>query len=64
VRLIDFLVLVGGSALDFEVPHLVSDALAPYGVVTGRANVRSTEGPRNAVATGLVLSAFNEWAGG
>jgi len=58
IRLIDFLVLVGGSALDFEVPHLISDALAQYGVVTGRANVRSTEGPRNAVATGLVLSAM------
>jgi hypothetical protein len=24
--------------------------------VTGRANVRGTEGPRNAVATGLVLA--------
>lgn len=64
IRLIDFVVLVGGSALDFEVPHLISDALAGNGVVTGRANVRGVEGPRNAVATGLVLSAFNGRNGG
>ncbi|MQL53316.1 diol dehydratase reactivase subunit alpha [Desulfofundulus thermobenzoicus] len=64
IRLIDFVVLVGGSALDFEVPHFISDALAHYGVVTGRANIRGTEGPRNAVATGLVLSAVNGQAGG
>lgn len=56
IRLISFLVLVGGSALDFEIPQMISDALLEYGVVTGRANVRGSEGPRNAVATGLVLS--------
>ncbi|MBE3585866.1 MAG: diol dehydratase reactivase subunit alpha [Thermoanaerobacter sp.] len=64
IRLIDFVVLVGGSALDFEVPHLISDALAQYGVVTGRANIRGTEGPRNAVATGLVISAVDGRFGG
>jgi diol dehydratase reactivase alpha subunit len=56
IRLISFVVLVGGSALDFEIPRMISDALVDYGVVTGRANVRGTEGPRNAVATGLVLA--------
>ena len=56
IRLIHFVVLVGGSALDFEIPKMISDALLEYAVVTGRANVRGTEGPRNAVATGLVLS--------
>ena len=56
IRLISFLVMVGGSALDFEIPKMISDALLDYGVVTGRANVRSQEGPRNAVATGLVLA--------
>lgn len=55
VRGIDFVVLVGGSALDFEIPQLVTRALADYRVVAGRANIRGTEGPRNAVATGLVL---------
>jgi len=49
-------VLVGGSALDFEIPQLVTDALSHYGIVAGRGNVRGTEGPRNAVATGLVLN--------
>jgi diol dehydratase reactivase alpha subunit len=56
IRLIHFVVLVGGSALDFEIPKMISDALMEYAVVTGRANVRGIEGPRNAVATGLVLS--------
>lgn len=56
IRLIDFVVLVGGSALDFEIPEMISDALAGYGVVAGRGNVRGTEGPVNAVATGLVLA--------
>ncbi|MEA4988805.1 MAG: diol dehydratase reactivase subunit alpha [Anaerovorax sp.] len=56
VRDIQFVVLVGGSALDFEIPQLVTDALAQYRVVSGRANIRGVEGPRNAVATGLVLS--------
>ena len=56
VRDIDFVVLVGGSALDFEIPQLVTHALAEYRVVAGRANIRGTEGARNAVATGLALS--------
>ena len=32
--------------------------LASYGVVVGSANVRGTEGPVNAVATGLVIHYF------
>ena len=56
VRDNQFVVLVGGSALDFEVPQMVTDALSQYKVVAGRGNIRGTEGPRNAVATGLVLS--------
>lgn len=60
IRLIGFLVMVGGSALDFEIPRMISDALIEYGVVTGRANVRGVEGPRNAVATGLVLAYSGE----
>lgn len=60
VRDIAFVVLVGGSALDFEVPQLVTDALSQYNVVAGRANIRGSEGPRNAVATGLVLASTEE----
>lgn len=56
VRDIQFVVMVGGSSLDFEVPQLVTNALSQYKVVAGRANIRGCEGPRNAVATGLVLS--------
>jgi len=56
VRLVDHVVLVGGSAGDFEIPTLVTDSLSRYGIVAGRGNIRAAEGPRNAVATGLVLS--------
>lgn len=56
IREIEFVVLVGGSALDFEIPELVTDALSKYGIVSGRGNIRGTEGPRNAVATGLVYA--------
>lgn len=55
-RDIEFVTMVGGSALDFEVPQLITDALSRYSIVAGRANIRATEGPRNAVATGLVLA--------
>lgn len=55
IRDIPFVVMVGGSSLDFEIPQLVTDALSQYNIVAGRGNVRGTEGPRNAVASGLVL---------
>jgi len=67
IRLLSSVVLVGGSALDFEIPRKITDALIDYAVVTGRANVRGVEGPRNAVATGLVLAyaeATNRLRGG
>ncbi|HEY2222173.1 diol dehydratase reactivase subunit alpha [Actinomycetospora sp.] len=54
LRLLGSVVLLGGSALDFEIPGMVADALAPHGVVCGIGNVHGTEGPRNAVAAGLV----------
>ncbi|MDY3920036.1 MAG: diol dehydratase reactivase subunit alpha [Candidatus Limivivens sp.] len=53
-------VLVGGSAEDFEVPEMLMEELANYRIVCGRGNIRSCEGPRNAVATGLVLSYVGE----
>ena len=62
IRDIPFVVLVGGSSLDFEVPQLVTDALAHYRLVAGRGNIRGREGPRNAVATGLILSWYKEFA--
>ena len=62
IRLLDFVVVVGGSALDFEVPEMITEALAEYKIVAGRANVRGSLGPRNAVATGLVLSYFSRVA--
>ncbi|EIP2719562.1 propanediol dehydratase reactivase alpha subunit PduG [Salmonella enterica] len=64
IRDIPFVVLVGGSSLDFEVPQLITDALAHYRLVAGRGNIRGSEGPRNAVATGLILSWHKEFAHG
>ena len=48
-------VLVGGSAEDFEIPEMLMEEFSKYGIVCGRGNIRGLEGPRNAVATGLVL---------
>ena len=55
-------VLVGGSAEDFEIPEMLMEELSAYRIVCGRGNIRATEGPRNAVATGLVLSYLGERA--
>lgn len=57
---ISTVVLVGGSAEDFEIPEMLTDALIDYRIVCGRGNIRGSEGPRNAVATGLVLSYLGE----
>ena len=59
-RDIQFVVMVGGSALDFEIPNFVTDALADYDIVAGRGNIRGCEGPRNAVATGLAMACVTE----
>lgn len=56
IRNISNVVLVGGSALDFEIPHMILEELSYYNIVVGKGEIRGTEGPRNAVATGLVLS--------
>ncbi|EAH4336446.1 diol dehydratase reactivase subunit alpha [Listeria monocytogenes] len=56
IRDIPFVVIVGGSALDFEIPQLITDELSHYSLVAGRGNIRGKEGPRNAVATGLILA--------
>ena len=56
LRKIPNVVLVGGSAEDFEIPEMLMEALAEYRIVCGRGNIRGCEGPRNAVATGLLLS--------
>jgi diol dehydratase reactivase alpha subunit len=63
LRLIDFVAIVGGSGLDFELPQMLTRHMAGYGVVMGSANVRGTEGPVNAVATGLVLHYFERQRG-
>jgi diol dehydratase reactivase alpha subunit len=56
IRNIASVVLVGGSALDFEIPHMILEALSHDKIIVGKGEIRGTEGPRNAVATGLVLS--------
>ncbi|SET18441.1 diol dehydratase reactivase alpha subunit [Natronincola peptidivorans] len=55
VRTIPNVVLVGGSALDFEIPEMILQELSHYKIVSGRGNIRQQEGPRNAVATGLLM---------
>ncbi|WP_319371898.1 diol dehydratase reactivase subunit alpha [uncultured Ilyobacter sp.] len=55
IRDFEFVVIVGGSALDFEISQMITESLSEYGIVAGCGNIRGTEGPRNAVATGLVM---------
>lgn len=56
IRLIPNVVLVGGSALDFEIPELIQQALADYNIVAGRGDIQGSLGARNAVATGLCMT--------
>ena len=56
LRRVPNIVLVGGSAEDFEIPEMLMEEFSNVKIVCGRGNIRGTEGPRNAVATGLVLS--------
>ena len=60
LRNIPNVVLVGGSAEDFEIPEMLMEEFASWRIVCGRGNIRGVEGPRNAVATGLVLSSLGE----
>ena len=60
LKRISNVVLVGGSAEDFEIPDMLMEEFANYRIVCGRGNIRGSEGPRNAVATGLVLSYIGE----
>lgn len=54
---LNHVILVGGSFLDFEAAGMVTQELAAKGISAGKGNIRGTEGPRNAVATGLLLNA-------
>jgi hypothetical protein len=40
--------------------EMITDALSEYNIATGRANIRGSEGPRNAVATGLIISKYTK----
>lgn len=60
LKKISNVVLVGGSAEDFEIPEMLMEEFSKYMIVCGRGNIRGSEGPRNAVATGLVLSYIGE----
>ena len=64
IRQIGFVVVLGGSALDFEIPDMIAAAVAEYGIVCGTGNIRGSEGPRNAVATGLVAGHASARAAG
>ena len=51
----DHIILIGGSALDFEISDMISEyMLSQYGIVCGAGNIRGELGPRGAVAVGLV----------
>ncbi|NLG03929.1 MAG: diol dehydratase reactivase subunit alpha [Clostridia bacterium] len=47
-------ILVGGSVLDFELANILTEEMDKLKIVIGKGNIRGCEGPRNAVATGLI----------
>ena len=61
LKKISNVVLVGGSALDFEIPEMLMEEFSKYQIVCGRGNIRGSQGPRNAVATGLVILSGNRY---
>lgn len=56
----EYVILVGGSSLDFELSNMITNSLTSYGITSGKGNIRATQGPRNAVATGLLYSYIQE----
>jgi len=57
LRSIENVVLIGGCAEDFELPEMLSEVLLnDFGIICGSGNIRGRMGPRNAVATGLIIS--------
>ncbi|SHE55365.1 diol dehydratase reactivase alpha subunit [Caldanaerobius fijiensis DSM 17918] len=60
LRKLEYIVMIGGSSLDFEYPHMLMEELTKCGVVVGQGNIRGKEGPRNAVATGLAIALLKE----
>lgn len=56
LRRIGSVVLVGGSAQDFELGDILSEYLASYRITAGRANLLGFLPPHSAVALGLALS--------
>ena len=56
LRELEFIVLIGGSALDFEIPNLINEEMIKYNIVCGQGNVFDKFGARGAVAAGLCIS--------
>lgn len=57
IRRIGSVVLVGGSAQDFEIPDILAEYLSAWRITAGRANLLGFLPPHSAVALGLALSA-------
>lgn len=57
-------ILVGGTVLDFEIGNLLTEEMAKLKITAGKGNVRGKEGPRNAVATGLIKSYYERLQNG
>lgn len=49
------IILVGGAVLDFELSNILTEEMDKLRLTAGKANIRGTKGPRNAVATGLIM---------
>ena len=54
------IVLVGGTVEDFELSNILTLTMARERITAGKGNIRGCEGPRNAVATGLIKSYYEK----
>ncbi len=52
------IVLVGGSVEDFELSDILTEEMDKLRITSGKGNIRGCQGPRNAVATGLIINYF------
>lgn len=60
IRNIDSVVLVGGSAQDFEIADMLAEHLSNYRIAVGKANMLGFLPPHSAVALGLAISGCKE----
>lgn len=64
LRSIPNVVLVGGSAEDFEIPEMLMQALSEYRIVCGRGNIRGNRRAEKCSCNGSAFVLYRKYPGG